>query len=282
MTATFALWLLTLSMGASILGGVLGMASGIFIVPALVTFTNLDLRSAIVASIISVIACSCGSAAPFLRERLTNVRIAIVLEVATTTGALTGVFLMGIVPVGTLYILFSAILLLSARQMVTRRIERPASIETAATRWPALDGRYPDRERGQEVHYRIDRLGLALGLMYGAGLISALLGIGSGVLKIPAMDSALRLPIKVSSATSNFMIGVTAAASGAAYLARGLVRPAIIGPVALGSVAGAAVGAWLLIRLPAARLRLLFAAVLILLAVQMGLAGFGVRFGGSG
>jgi uncharacterized membrane protein YfcA len=279
MMAHSVIWLLLISTGASILGGVLGMASGIFIVPALVNLAGLDLRSAIVASIISVIACSCGGAAPFLRERLTNVRIAVVLEVATTLGALTGVLMMGTVPVPALFLLFSAILLISAYQMGTRRVDQSNLEKAPAKRWSALSSTYPDREGGQELSYHVDRLGLGLAFMYGAGLISALLGIGSGVLKIPAMDSALRLPIKVSSATSNFMIGVTAAASGAAYMARGLVQPAIVGPVALGSVAGALIGAWLLIRVPAARLRLSFAGILVLLAVQMALQGLGVHLG---
>jgi hypothetical protein len=205
-----------------------------------------------------------------------------VLEVATTLGALSGVLLMGVVPVQALFLLFSVILLISARQILTRRVGRGATADSHALRWPSLSGSYPDRDVGRDIPYHVDRLGLGMGLMYGAGLISALLGIGSGVLKIPAMDSALRLPIKVSSATSNFMIGVTAAASGAAYLAHGLVRPAIIAPVALGSVVGALIGAKLLIRFPADKLRLLFAGVLVLLALQMALQAFGVRIGAAG
>ena len=282
MTIGFTLWLFAVSLGASALGGVLGMASGIFIVPILIGLGGVDIHTAIVVSIVSVIACSCGGAAAFLRERLTNVRVAIVLEVATTLGALTGVLLFGLVPASWLFALFALILLLSAQQMLNRRRERVAAEPSQPGRWPTLDASYPDRDLGREVAYRVERVPLGMALMYGAGLISALLGIGSGVLKIPAMDTALRLPIKVSSATSNFMIGVTAAASGGAYFAKGLITPALAGPVALGSVIGAALGAKVLMRVPNEKLRLVFVVVLLLLAVQMALEAFGIHLGRAG
>ncbi|HEY4367120.1 MAG TPA: sulfite exporter TauE/SafE family protein [Steroidobacteraceae bacterium] len=277
MTTSFMLWLFVVSLGASALGGILGMASGIFIVPILISFGAVDIHTAVAASIVSVIACSCGGAAAYLRERLTNVRIAIALEVATTLGALSGVLLFGFVPTSWLFILFAAILLLSAQQMLKRRTDGIQSELSTPSRWPELDASYPDRDLGRDVPYRVHRMPLGMTLMYGAGLISALLGIGSGVLKIPAMDTALRLPIKVSSATSNFMIGVTAAASGGAYLARGLITPTIAGPVALGSVIGAALGAKVLMRVSSTKLRLLFVVVLLLLAFQMLLQAFGVN-----
>jgi uncharacterized protein len=282
MTIGFTLWLFAVSLGASALGGVLGMASGIFIVPILIGLGGVDIHTAIVVSIVSVIACSCGGAAAFLRERLTNIRVAIVLEVATTLGALTGVLLFGLVPASWLFALFALILLLSAQQMLNRRRERVAAEPSQPGRWPTLDASYPDRDLGREVAYRVERVPLGMALMYGAGLISALLGIGSGVLKIPAMDTALRLPIKVSSATSNFMIGVTAAASGGAYFAKGLITPALAGPVALGSVIGAALGAKALMRVPNEKLRLVFVVVLLLLAVQMVLEAFGIHLGRAG
>jgi uncharacterized membrane protein YfcA len=238
MNMGFALWLFAVSLGAS--------ASGIFIVPILTMFGHLDIHVAIGASIVSVIACSCGGAAPFLRARLTNVRLALVLETATTLGALCGVLLLGIIPVSVLFLLFALVLLVSARQMLARRVDPAGTAVAAGTGgWAAslgLDSTYPDRALGHEVAYQVQRVPLGMLLMYGAGLISALLGIGSGVLKIPAMDTALRLPIKVSSATSNFMIGVTAAASGVAYFARGDIDPAIAGLVALGSVIGSCFG----------------------------------------
>jgi uncharacterized protein len=278
----FGLLLFAISLGASALGGMLGMASGIFIVPVLTMFVHMDIRTAIGASIVSVIACSCASASPFLKGGLVNIRLAIVLETATTLGALAGVLLAGIIPTAYLFILFALILALSAQQMLARRGETAAAATTADTwRWAGalrLDASYPDR--GQRVEYRVQRLPFGMLLMYSAGLISALLGIGSGVLKIPAMDTALRLPIKVSSATSNFMIGVTAAASAGAYLMRGDIVPAVAGPVALGSVVGSLVGARILMAVSNERIRLLFVVVLVLLALQMALSGFGVKLGG--
>jgi uncharacterized membrane protein YfcA len=281
MLAVSALGLFCISVGASAIGGALGMASGIFIVPLLTTIEGLDIHVAIGASIISVIACSCGSAASFLRERLTNVRLAIVLETATTLGAASGVLLSGVVPVPALYAIFAAVLLLCAWQMLMRRqvAVMPADGKPPQGWARRLDAAYPDRSLGRDVSYRVARLPAGLGLMYGAGLLSALLGIGSGVLKIPAMDTALRLPIKVSSATSNFMIGVTAAASAGAYFMRGAIVPDIAGPVALGSVVGALLGARLLVFVSPATLRLVFVAVLFALAVQMVLAAIGVHGG---
>jgi uncharacterized protein len=281
MAGSFSLWLFAVSMAASALGGMLGMASGIFIVPLLTMFGRIEIHTAVGASIVSVIACSCGGAAPFLKNRLTNIRLAIVLETATTTGALTGVLLAGIVPVSYLYLLFAVILFLSAHQMLANR-HNPvlASAPAAGCNWSdalELDSRYHDRELGNEVTYRVHRVALGMVLMYGAGLISALLGIGSGVLKIPAMDTAMRLPIKVSSATSNFMIGVTAAASAAVYFMRGSIVTEVAGPVAFGSVLGAIAGARMLLIVPKDKLRLLFVVILVVLGIQMLLTVFGVH-----
>lgn len=259
------------------------MASGIFIVPILTSFGQVDIHTAIGASIVSVIACSCGSAAPFLRGRLTNIKLAIVLEVATTLGAITGVLLTGIVPTNFLFVLFSMVLVVSAIQMLMRRKEAAAIAVHPNGGWGErleLNASYFDRERQQMTFYSVTRVPMGLVLMYGAGLISALLGIGSGVLKIPAMDTALRLPIKVSSATSNFMIGVTAAASAGAYFVRGDISPSVAGPVVLGSVIGSIAGARYVIGASSDRLRVLFIVILLVLAAQMLLNVFGVHLGG--
>jgi uncharacterized membrane protein YfcA len=274
-------WLFLVSIGASALGGALGMASGIFLVPLLTLFGRVDIHAAVAASIVSVIACSCGSAAPFLRSGLTNIRVAIVLEVATTLGALTGVLLAGTLSTQFLFGLFAAVLLVSASQMMTRRREILGDPDVFNPRdWATvlrLHSSYPDHALGRDVFYHVRRVPLGLVLMYGAGLISALLGIGSGVLKIPAMDTALRLPIKVSTATSNFMIGVTAAASGVAYFARGDIDPAVAGPVALGSVVGALLGARFLMAMSREKLRLFFVVVLVAVAAQMLLSALGIH-----
>jgi uncharacterized membrane protein YfcA len=285
MDGNFSLWLFAVSLAASALGGMLGMAGGIFIVPILTIFGHIEIHKAIGASIVSVIACSCAGAAPFLKSRLTNVRLAIVLETATTMGALSGVLLAGIVPVSYLYFIFAAILFLSAQQMLARRRDPvPAYEPTVAGDWSdalGLNSSYPDWERGREVLYRVRRVPLGMMLMYGAGLISALLGIGSGVLKIPAMDTVMRLPIKVSSATSNFMIGVTAAASAGVYFMRGSIVTEVAGPVAFGSVLGAIFGARILMIVSNDRLRLMFVAILVVLGIQMLLTAFGIHLIGG-
>lgn len=273
-----SLGLFAAAFAASALGGALGMASGIFIVPILTLVFTIGLHAAVGISLVSVIACSCASAAPFLKERLTNVRLAVVLETATTLGALTGVFLVGLVPIAALYLLFALILVLSAWQMLSRRRDPEPATTHAPRDWATalrLHASVPASSGGPARPYRVGNVPLGLALMYAAGLISALLGIGSGVLKIPAMDTALRLPIKVSSATSNFMIGVTATASAGVYFVRGDIDPRLAGPVALGSVLGALAGASLLVRFSGEKLRLLFAAVLVLLAVQMTYCAFG-------
>jgi uncharacterized membrane protein YfcA len=278
MHAESGVYLFFVSIGASALGGALGMASGIFIVPFLTLFEGVSIHSAVACGIVSVIACSCASAASFLRSGLTNIRVAIVLETATTLGALTGVFLAGVLPVPFIQALFAVILLVSAWQMMQRRRQTPAkATESDGRDWATvlrLHATYPDHGLGRDVYYCVRRVPLGMLLMYGAGLISALLGVGSGVLKIPAFDTTLRLPIKVSSATSNFMIGVTAAASGVVYFACGDIDPAIAGPVALGSVIGSMLGARFLMAVSGDRLRLLFVIVIVVLAAQMLNAAF--------
>src|SRR5579863_5606636 len=166
MAGSFSLWLFAVSMAASALGGMLGMAGGIFIVPILTIFGHIEIHRAVGASIVSVIACSCGGAAPFLKNGLTNIRLAIVLETATTTGALSGVLLAGIVPVSYLYLLFAVILFLSAHQMLARR-GNPVLVAAPAPagNWDdalALDSRYHDRELGREVAYRVHRVALGM------------------------------------------------------------------------------------------------------------------------
>ena len=273
----FSVLVCLMSLAAGMLGGMLGMAAGIFVVPALTLFFGIDIRYAVGASLVSVIACSCGSAASAMENRLTNVRLAILLEIATTLGALTGVVLGGIFRSSVLLLLFSVILLVSAHQMFRKR--KPSvvaeDLEIPADRWAAslrLNSSYPEPNTNQEIPYRVTRVWLGMILMYGAGAVSSLLGIGSGVLKVPAMDSALRLPIKVSSATSNFMIGVTAAASAGIYYVRGDILPKVAAPVALGSICGAFLGAKILMRTSNDRIRTLFIFVLLALAAKMFLA----------
>jgi uncharacterized protein len=266
--------LLAASLVASALGSSLGMAGGIFIVPLLTLVAGASFPAAVAVSLISVIACSCASAPGFLGARLVNLRLAVVLELATVGGAVVGVALSGTVPPAILYGLFTIVLVVSAVQMMIPRRSAPQ----AGTGWARrlrLSSTVPGAD-GTEEHYEVGSLPAGLSLMFGAGTLSALLGIGSGVLKIPAMDAALRLPLKVSSGTANLMIGVTSTGTAAAYLILDRVDLRLVGPVVLGSVLGAILGARILVRANSAVLRLVFIVVLGLVAVPMGLTALGI------
>jgi uncharacterized membrane protein YfcA len=266
------------SIAAGVVGALAGVGGGILIVPALTLLFGIDIRLAIGASIVSVIATSSGAAAAYVRDRLTDMRVGMFLELATTTGAVVGALLAAIVAPGLLYILLGMVLLSSAGMQVVRLGEEvPPDVEPSglAARLRLVSS-YPDARLGREVPYAARRVPLGFALMWGAGVVSGLLGIGSGALKVVAMDGAMRLPMKVSSATSNFMIGVTAAASAGIYLARGDVDPTLVAPVALGVLAGATLGARLLPRLSNRHVRWVFLPVLVVIGIQTLLRGFGV------
>ena len=244
-------------------------------IPALTLALKVDIRYAIGASIVSIIATSSGAAAAYVRERMTNLRVAMVLEVATTLGALTGGYLAGRIAGNWLFVFFGVVMACSAVMMLRKR-RNAATDEGEGTPWAnylRLHGSYYDAALNREVAYRVVRARLGLALMYVAGMMSGLLGIGSGVLKVPAMDLGMRLPIKVSTATSNFMIGVTAAASAGLYFARGDINPFIAGPVAAGILVGAMIGARVMGRLHNALIRYVFVVVLLSVSVQMLLKG---------
>ncbi|HLL56036.1 MAG TPA: sulfite exporter TauE/SafE family protein [Myxococcaceae bacterium] len=262
---------------AGMLGALLGFGGGIIIVPILTLGLKVDIRYAIGASVVSVIATSSGAASAYVRDRLANLRVAMFLELATVTGALTGAYLTGLISVRALYVVFGVMLGYSALAMLRKMSredlpERPPPEDALADRL-ALHGAYFDEATGRQVSYRVTGALKGLGMMYGAGVVSGLLGIGSGALKVPAMDLTMRLPIKVSTATSNLMIGVTAAASAGVYFARGDIDPFIAGPVAAGVVVGAFSGSRLLPRLQNTVLRAMFVAVLLWISVQMLLKG---------
>jgi uncharacterized membrane protein YfcA len=267
-----------ISILAGLIGALAGVGGGILIVPTLTLLFGIDIRLAIGASIVSVIATSSGAAAAYVRDRMTDMRVGMFLELATTTGAVVGALLAAIVAQAFLYILLGLVLLGSALMQVLRLGEEmPPEVEPSglAARL-RLASSYPDARLGLEVPYAARRVPLGFVLMWGAGLVSGLLGIGSGALKVVAMDGAMRLPMKVSSATSNFMIGVTAAASAGIYLGRGYVDPTLVAPVALGVLAGAMLGARLLPRLANRQVRWIFLPVLVVIGIQTLLRGFGV------
>ena len=256
------------SLAAGLLGSLTGLGGGVVIVPLLVLGFGVDLRYAVGSSLVSVIATSSGAAATYVREGYSNIRVGMFLEVATTLGALGGAYLAGLVPAGAVAVVFGVVLLVSAYLSSRPRPEMPAEgpPDPLAARL-RLDGVYPTPQGPR--HYHVRRVPLGFGLMFVAGALSGLLGIGSGALKVLAMDQAMGLPFKVSTATSNFMIGVTAAASAGVYLRRGWLDPGLTMPVMLGVLLGAAVGARLLPRARVKALRLLFALVIVALAVQM-------------
>ncbi|MCG0238149.1 MAG: sulfite exporter TauE/SafE family protein [Firmicutes bacterium] len=266
-----ALSLFSISVVAGLLGALLGIGGGLIVIPALTLLYDLDIRLAIGASAVSIIATSSGAAVAYLRDRLTDVRIAVLLEVGTTAGALTGALLAGVVSPRYLYLAFGAVLLYSALAMYrSRRQELPGEVRPdALSRWLRLEGEYYDPALGRTVSYRAGRALPGLFIMYGAGIVAGLLGIGSGIFKVLAMDQVMKLPIKVSTATSNFMIGVTAAATAAVYLARGQIAPGVAAPVALGVLTGATLGTRLMVRLRGRTLRALFIPILLVTALQM-------------
>ena len=256
---------------AGMLGSMLGLGGGMIVVPVLTLLLGIDIRLAIGASIISVIATSSGAAAAYVRDRLANLRVAMFLELGTTAGAITGAWVAGILHPRWLFVLFGSILGYSALAMLRprQRVAPQHHGETRLAHRLRLHSSYFDDARGREIVYEPTRPILGLVLMYIAGIVSGLLGIGSGALKVPAMDLAMELPIKVSTATSNFMIGVTAAASAGLYFSRGQIDPFIAGPVAIGVMLGAFTGSKLLPRVSSRALRVTFVVVLILVSVQM-------------
>ena len=266
----FVILVFFISIVAGFLGSLLGLGGGLIVIPALTLLLHVDIRLAIGASIISVIATSSGAAAAYVREHIANIRVAMFLELGTTTGAITGAYLAGRVHPRFLYILFGAMLGYSAVAMI-RGVHAVAVDDPVGrlSEWLALSSSYYDVARGEHVKYPVRRPLLGLVLMYGAGAASGLLGIGSGALKVPAMDLGMGLPMKVSTATSNLMIGVTAAASAGLYFARGQIDPFIAAPVALGVLAGALIGSHYLGRVGHTRLRKIFVVVLLIISVQM-------------
>lgn len=261
--------------GAGALGALVGLGGGVLIVPLLTIGFGLDIRLAVGASIVSVIATSSGAGAALLRDRLTNVRVATLLQVATSVGAVAGALVAPYLPTRALFLLFGTLLLFTVVPMVRKiRSEGDAAIESDdwAVRL-SLPGSYPDRQNGGDVSYGVKGVRSGFLMMGVAGVVSGLLGIGSGALKVLAMDTAMGLPIKVSTATSNFMIGVTAAASAGIYFWRGDVLPFVAAPVALGVLLGSMLGARLLVRFRNETVRIVFIVVLVGVAIEMLLRG---------
>lgn len=266
-TLEFSGWIFGSSVLAGLLGALTGLGGGVVIVPVLTLLFHIDIRYAIGASLVSVIATSSGAAAAYVREGFSNVRIGMFLEIATTLGALVGAYLTALASPNIIGFIFGAVLLYSAYASLS---SHPA----AAHREPNvlalrlnLQGSYPV-STGTESYVAQNVPG-GFSLMFVAGALSGLLGIGSGAVKVLAMDRAMRLPFKVSTTTSNFMIGVTAAASAGIYLSRGYISPGLAMPVMLGVLVGSLAGTRILVKARVKTLRLIFAGVIVLLGIEM-------------
>jgi uncharacterized membrane protein YfcA len=271
------IWEFTLLVGmgsflAGLLGALTGLGGGVVLVPLLTLLFKVDIRYAIGASLVSVIATSSGAAAAYVKEGFSNIRIGMFLEIATTIGALLGAFLASKLPTNVIAIVFGTVLLMSAYSARKPRplAERELPPDPLATKL-RLNGSFP--EAGIMRSYNVQRVPAGFSLMFGAGALSGLLGIGSGAVKVLAMDQAMEIPFKVSTTTSNFMIGVTAAASAGVYLNRGYIDPGLAMPVMLGVLAGSLLGARILVRAETKWLRLVFSVVILVLGLQMLIQG---------
>ena len=260
-----------ISIAAGLLGSILGLGGGIIVIPALTLGMNVNIRFAIGASIVSVIATSSGAAAAYVREHLANIRLAMFLEIATTAGALGGAFLAGVLSPFWLQKIFGMLMAYVAFMIILqqRRPEAHSTRPDPLADRLRLHGTFYDPYRRKQVSYRVTRSRLGLALSSLAGGVSGLLGVGGGVLKVPVMTLAMNVPIKAATATSNFMIGVTAAASAGVYFLRGDVDPFIAAPVVLGITIGATVGSRVLGRLRSSWVRYLFAVVAIVVSMEM-------------
>lgn len=268
----FSCALFATSIAAGLLGALTGLGGGVVIVPVLVMLFGVDIRYAIGASLVSVIATSSGAAIAYVREGLSNIRIGMFLEVATTLGALLGAYLTAKISGHWIAIIFGVVLLYSALSSFRNWPSNvPAGQVNPLAQRLELSGTYPGPDG--PVPYTAERVPLGFGIMFGAGTLSGLLGIGSGAVKVLAMDQAMKLPFKVSTTTSNFMIGVTAAASAGIYLSRGYIDPTIAMPVMLGVLAGSLFGTHILVKTKVKTLRYVFAFVIIVLGIEMMYSG---------
>jgi len=274
-TLELTAWIALGSLLAGFLGALTGLGGGVVIVPMLTLLFGVDLRYAIGAALVSVIATSSGAAAAYVRDGYSNIRVGMFLEIATTIGALSGAALALYLRASIIAIIFGVVLLYSAYASFR---QQPHATENQApdklATWLHMDSAYPTANGLETYHVR--RVPLGFLIMYIAGVLSGLLGIGSGAVKVLAMDQAMKLPFKVSTTTSNFMIGVTAAASAGIYLSRGYIDPGLAMPVMLGVLVGSLLGARVLAGAKVKTLRIVFSVVIGALAVEMiynGIAG---------
>jgi len=268
---TTMLLLFPVAIVAGVMGAILGLGGGVILVPALTLLFKVPMRTAVAASTVSIIATSTGAAVAYLNDHFTNIRVAMWLEMGTAVGATTGALVAGYLNQRVLFILFGVLLGYSGYNMLkTRGKERDRQVvPDRMSRRLRLAGSFYDPALGRRVEYQVTHSIPGLVIMYFSGAAAGLLGIGAGIFKVPAMDQVMGLPFKASTATSNFMIGVTAASGAVVYFARGDVQPLVTGPVVLGVLLGALIGARLMVRMKAATVRRLFIPLILYTAAMM-------------
>ena len=265
---TFTLIMLLGAFLAGFVGSLSGLGGGIIIIPLLTILLGVDLHYAIGAALVSVIATSSGSAAAYVKEGITNMRLGIFLEIATTIGAVCGALISTVAPTSFIAVLFGLTLIFSAINSLRKKEEHIVLQSSLLAKSFKLPGTYPTHN-GEIVHYGTKNVIGGFSMMGVAGMMSGLLGIGSGAFKVIAMDNIMRIPFKVSTTTSNFMMGVTAMASSVIYIQKGYIEPGICMPVVIGVLFGAMAGAKLLVKTDPKKLRLFFACLIIVLAINM-------------
>jgi uncharacterized membrane protein YfcA len=273
---TFSIILLLGSYLAGLLGSLTGLGGGVIVIPLLTLVFGVDIRYAIGAALLASIATSSGAASAYVKEGITNIRLGMFLEIATTIGAVMGALLAVYTPTNTIAMLFGGILIFSAAMTVRKKNQKALAEGSRLSYLLKLNSSYPTANG--EVEYKLKNVIGGFSIMTLAGIISGLLGIGSGALKVLAMDTAMRIPFKVSTTTSNFMIGVTAAASAVVYLQRGYMDPGIAFPVILGVLGGAFTGSKLLTRMDPKVLRIIFAVAITFVAIEMMYNGYQHKF----
>lgn len=273
---TFTLLLLAGAYLAGLVGSLTGLGGGVVIIPLLTLVFHVDIRYAIGAALLASIANSSGAASAYVKEGITNIRLGMFLEIATTVGAVVGALIAVYTPTNTIAILFGSILLFSAAMTIRKKNQEALLVGSAFANKLKLNNSYPTKNG--EVSYRLKNVGAGFSIMTIAGVFSGLLGIGSGALKVLAMDSTMHIPFKVSTTTSNFMIGVTAAASAVVYLQRGYMDAGIAFPVVLGVLCGAFTGSKLLPKMDARVLKYIFCTAIAFVAVEMIYNGYNHKF----
>lgn len=271
-----AVGILAFSLGAGLLGSLLGLGGGIVIIPALTLVFGYPMQAAIGASLIGVIATSTGAASYYVQEGMSNIRLGMVLETATTAGSVIGALVAVYTNQQILAVAFGVLLIYASFYMV-RRPERlaPPSKGRKSDTYFDLSAGYVDKKDGSEVRYDVRRIDRGLGASLGAGAMSGLLGVGGGIIKVPVMNIWMGVPMKAAAATSNFMIGITALAGAVIYYGYGQISPVVTAVVAVGVFFGAMVGSRVAHRVAGSMLRRSFAVLMIAIAVLMFLKGAG-------